>query len=182
MVALTEVIWMTVCLYRPGNIGHHSVTCASNPNDFQSMIIDACMKVECAPDKDKWAFEITPVDFLVKSIVLFASKPSHFGQVFNVVQNDTVPARTVFDLLLEMKFISNYVSFDEWKSRLYTKAEKEGDYILNVLAQSLEDVEMYLNDESIYDCSRFENALSKFSLQRPLTDPDYFKKLIHAKY
>lgn len=102
MVALTEVIWMTVCLYRPGNIGHHSVTCASNPNDFQSMIIDACMKVECAPDKDKWAFEITPVDFLVKSIVLFASKPSHFGQVFNVVQNDTVPARTVFDLLLEM--------------------------------------------------------------------------------
>jgi thioester reductase-like protein len=183
-----KLIWeavsggLPVCLYRPGNIGHHSVTGASNPNDFQSMIIDACMKVECAPDKDKWAFEITPVDFLVKSIVLFASKPSHFGQVFNVVQNDTVPARTVFDLLLEMKFISNYVSFDEWKSRLYTKAEKEGDYILNVLAQSLEDVEMYLNDASIYDCSRFENALSKYSLQRPLTDPDYFKKLIHAKY
>ena len=183
-----KLIWeavsggLPVCLYRPGNIGHHSVTGASNPNDFQSMIIDACMKVGCAPDKDKWAFEITPVDFLVKSIVLFASKPSHFGQVFNVVQNDAVPARTVFDLLLEMKFISSYVSFDEWKSKLYTKAEKEGDYILNVLAQSLEDVEMYLNDASIYDCSRFENALSKYSLQRPLTDPDYFKKLIHAKY
>jgi hypothetical protein len=96
------------------------------------------------------------------------------------VQNDPVPARTVFDLLLEMKFISEYVSFDEWKSRLFIKAEKEGDHILNVLAQSIEDVEMYLNDESIYDCSRFENALSKYRLQRPLTDPNYFKKLIHA--
>lgn len=181
-----KLIWeaasagLPVCLYRPGNIGHHSVTGVSNPNDFQSMIIDACMKVGCAPEKDQWAFEMTPVDFLVKAIVLFASKPSHFGQVFNVVQNDSVPARKVFDLLLELKFISKYVSFDEWKSRLYAKAEKEGDYILNVLAQSLEDIEMYLNDESIYDCSRFENALTKFRLQRPLTDPDYFKKLIHA--
>ena len=81
-----------------------------------------------------------------------------------------------------MKRISIYVSFDKWQSSLYAKAEKEGNYILNVLAQSLEDVEMYLNNESIYDCSNFENALSKYSLKRPLTDPDYFKKLIQAKY
>ena len=182
-----KLIWeavsrgVPVCLYRPGNIGHHSVTGASNPNDFITMIIDACMKLKCAPDEDKWAFEMSPVDFLVKSIVLFASKPSHFGQVFNVVQNNASSGRTVFDLLLKMKKISKYVSLDEWKSMLYTKAEEEGDYLLNVLAQSLDDVEKYLNDESIYDCSRFENALSKYCLQRPLTDPYYFKKLIHAK-
>jgi hypothetical protein len=47
-----------------------------------------------------------------------------------------------------------------------------------VLAQSLVDVEMYLNDESIYDCTRFENCLNKHGIQRPLTDSDYFKKLI----
>ncbi|NQT70309.1 MAG: amino acid adenylation domain-containing protein [Desulfobacteraceae bacterium] len=169
---------LPVCLYRPGNIGHHSVTGVTNPSDFQSMIIDACAKVNCAPDKSNWAFELTPVDFLVKSIVLFAGNPSNFSQVFNIVQNDPLPARVTFDLLLEMKLISEYVSFDEWKSRLYTKAEKEGDYILNVLAQSLEDVEMYLKDESIYDCSRFENCLTEYGIQRPLTDSDYFKKLI----
>jgi len=173
---------LPVCLYRPGNIGHHSVTGAANPSDFQSMIVDACTKVNCAPDKSNWAFELTPVDFLVKSIVLFAGNPSNFGQVFNIVQNDPMPARVVFDLLLEMKVISEYVPFDEWKSRLYAKAEEAGDYILNVLAQSLEDVELYLNDESIYDCSRFENVLSKYCLQRPLIDPDYFEKLIHAKH
>ena len=164
-------------MYRPGNIGHHSVTGVTNPNDFQSMIIDACTKVNCAPDVSNWAFELTPVDFLVKSIVLFAGNPSHFGQVFNIVQNYPIQAKVVFDLFIEMKLISEYVSFDEWKSRLYKKAEKEGDYILSVLAQSLEDVEMYLNDKSIYDCSQFENALSKYSLLRPLTDSNYFKKL-----
>ena len=47
-------------------------------------------------------------------------------------------------MLLEMKRISIYVSFDKWQSSLYAKAEKEGNYIQNVLAQSLEDVEMYL--------------------------------------
>ena len=94
------------------------------------------------------------------------------------MQNDPMPARVVFDLLLEMKLISEYVSFDEWKSSLYAQAEEAGDYILNVLAQSLEDVEMYLNDESIYDCTRFENCLNEHGIQRPLTDSDYFKKLI----
>lgn len=169
---------LPVCLYRPGNIGHHSVTGVTNPSDFQSMIVDACTKVNCAPDKSNWAFELTPVDFLVKSIVLFAGTPSNFGQVFNIVQNDPMPAGTAFDLLLEMKLISEYVSFDEWKSRLYAKAEEAGDYILNVLAQSLEDVEMYLKDESIYDCTRFENCLTAHGIQRPPIDADYFRKLI----
>jgi len=169
---------LPVCLYRPGNIGHHSVTGVTNPSDFQSMIIDACAQVDCAPEKSNWAFELTPVDFLVKSIVRFAGNSSNFSQVFNIVQNDPVPARVAFDLLLEMKLISEYVSFDEWKSKLYTKAEKEGDYILNILAQSLEDVEMYLKDESIYDCTRFENCLTEHGIQRPSIDADYFKKLI----
>ncbi|MBW1608431.1 MAG: hypothetical protein JRJ74_10090, partial [Deltaproteobacteria bacterium] len=73
---------------------------------------------------------------------------------------------------------SEYVSFDEWRSSLYAQAEEADNYILNVLAQSLVDVEMYLNDESIYDCSRFENCLTEHGIQRPLTDSDYFKKLI----
>jgi hypothetical protein len=96
------------------------------------------------------------------------------------VQGDPTPAGLVFDLLHEMKLISEYVSFDEWKSRLYAHAEEEGDYILNVLAQSLEDVEMYLSDESIYDCSGFENCLSEQGIQRLPTDADYFKKLIDS--
>ena len=181
-----KLIWkavsrkIPVCLYRPGNIGHHSRTGAANPNDFQTMIIDACMKVNCAPDEDGWSFEMTPVDFLVKSIAIFAETSSHFGQVYNVVQDNPVPAHTVFDLLLDMDVISDYVSIDEWKSRLVKKAKDENDYILNVLAQSLDDVELYLKDKSIYDCSRFERALSAHNLQRPAIDSEYFMKIFHS--
>jgi len=166
-----------VCLYRPGNIGHHGHTGAANPNDFQTMIIDACTKVNCAPKKDSWFFEITPIDFLVKAIAAFAGKTSHFGQVYNVVQNNPVPAHAVFDRLLDMGVISDYVSIDEWKSRLINKAEDENDYILTVLSQSLDDVELYLKDNNSYDCSGFERALSTHDLQRPTIDSEYFMKL-----
>jgi len=49
-----------------------------------------------------------------------------------------------------------------------------------VLAQSLVDVEMYLNDESIYDCTRFENCLTEHDIQRPPIDADYFRKLMNT--
>ncbi|UCH91318.1 MAG: hypothetical protein JSU60_00950, partial [Nitrospirota bacterium] len=151
---------------------------AANPNDFQTMVIDACMKVNCAPNEEGWSFEMTPVDFLVESIAAFATKSSHFGQVYHVVQNNPVSARAVFDLMLNVGVISEYVSIDEWKSRLVNKALKENDYILNVLAQSLGDIELYLKDKSIYDGSRFERALSEHKLQRPVVDSEYFMKLL----
>ena len=136
------------------------------------------MKVKCAPDNAKWAFEMTPVDFLVKAIVLFASNPSHFGRVYNVVQADPVPAKIVFDLMKNKGFVSEYVSVEDWISRLYARAEEDNDYILNVLAQSLSDVEQYLTDESVYDCSRFNRALRDHGMERPSTDLRYFEKMI----
>ena len=81
---------LPVCLYRPGNIGPHSVTGKGNPRDLQGMIIDACSKVGYAPSDVNWHFEMTPVDTLVKAIVRFAAAPSHYGRVYNIVQQDTV--------------------------------------------------------------------------------------------
>ncbi len=173
---------LPVCLFRPGNIGHHSITGVVNPNDFQFLIIDACTKIKCAPDNDKWAFEMTPVDFLVKAVVRFAGDPSHFGQVYNIVQSEATLARTVFDLLLDKELISEYVSLDEWISRLYAKAEETDDYILNVLAESLSDVEQYLTDASIYDSSQFKKAINNFRIGRPLTDKNYFENLVNITY
>jgi amino acid adenylation domain-containing protein/thioester reductase-like protein len=173
---------LPVCLFRPGNIGHHSITGTVNPNDFQFLIIDACTKIKCAPDNDNWAFEMTPVDFLVKAIVRFASGPSHFGQVYNIVQSLATPARAIFDLLLSKKLISEYVSVDLWISRLNAKAKETDDYILSVLAESLSDVEQYLTDDSIYDCSQFNRAIKDSRIDRPLTNKDYFEKLVKITY
>ncbi|UCD30954.1 MAG: hypothetical protein JSV38_09015 [Desulfobacterales bacterium] len=87
-------------------------------------------------------------------------------------------AHHVFDRLLDMGVIADYVSIDEWKSRLVKKAQDENDYILNFIAQSLGDLELYLKNKSIYDCSRFERALSANDLQQPVIDSEYFMKML----
>ena len=168
---------LPVCLYRPGNVGHHSLSGMANPNDFQTLIVETCRKVGCAPLKEDWSFEITPIDFLVKAICAFAENPVHFGQVYHVVQNDTVPARTVFDLLLEMGMVSDYVSLDEWKERLIRQGEYENDLSLNVLAESLDDVEPYLKGNIHYDDSGFAKALALHHLEKPIIDSGYFTRL-----
>lgn len=164
---------LPVCIYRPGNIGHHSISGKGNPNDFQSMIIDACLKVDCAPMSDDWAFEMTPIDFLVRSIRVFASQPLYLGTVFNVVQKETVPANEVFGFMLDNGHISEIVPIEVWKSRLFGKAANDGDYRLNVLAQALEDIQLYLRNDSQFDCSRFDNALGVHNIKWPPVDIGY---------
>ena len=117
-----------------------------------------------------------PVEILVRAIVRVAATQSHYGHVYNIVQNDTIRARTVFNLLLDMRCISEYVPVDEWKSRLNAQAEKTGDYVLSVLAQSLDDIESYLNNHSKFDCSGFETALSDYGLRCPPIHAAYLKK------
>ncbi len=167
-----------VCLYRPGNIGHHSHTGAANPNDFQTMLLDACIRTGCAPAEARWAFEMTPVDFLVSAIVRFADGEGHLGRVYNVVLTETVPARLVFDLLADLGCVSRSVSAAAWKARMAEVSREENAYILSVLAQSLEDLEGYLRDRNVYDCSRFEAALAAHGMARPAIGADYFARLL----
>ncbi|MEE8302756.1 MAG: thioester reductase domain-containing protein, partial [Candidatus Tectomicrobia bacterium] len=168
---------LPVCLYRPGNIGHHSLTGAVNANDFQYQIMRACQTLGCAPDSDDWRFEMTPVDFLVGAIGRFAQEQAHYGQVYNVVQAEATPARLVFDLMRANGQISDYVPLTEWKGRLQAAAERGNTPFLSVLAQSLDDVEPYLLDTSRYDRSQFDRAVSLYDITCAETDADYFSKL-----
>ncbi len=179
-----KIVWeaidrgLPVCLYRPGNIGHHSVTGVINENDFQALIVEACKKVQYAPDRPDWMFEMTPVDFLVKTIVTFAEKPAHFGNVYNVVESNPMPAMTVFEMLSASGFIDGYVSYDDWREMLYRTGQAENDPILNVLAQSLDDVEPYLSDTSVYDRTRLDRAISIEGIETDIPDKEYFRKLV----
>ena len=70
---------LPVCIYRPGNIGHHSGTGTVNPNDFLSLIIKACARLGCAPQAPDWFFEMTPADFVAAAITKISDDPKHLG-------------------------------------------------------------------------------------------------------
>ena len=66
----------------------------------------------------------------------------------------------------------------DWKSRLETMADHDDDMELKVLIRSLESVEPYLSDTSVYDISRFSEALSEIGLGMPSVDVDYVTKFL----
>lgn len=167
-------VWMV----RPGNIGHHSVTSVVNPSDFQTLIMKACLRVDCAPEAPGWAFEMTPVDFLCTAIARIADDPTQFGKVYNVVQRAPVPASRVFKDMMDRGFVAKLVPLAEWRTRLEATADSQNDLELKLLAQSLESVEPYLTDTSIYDISRFSVALSQMGLAPPVVDLEYVTKFL----
>ena len=57
-------------------------------------------------------------------------------------------------------------------------AEREEDMDLKILVRSLESVEPYLADTSVYDISRFAKALSETGLTMPTVNVDYVTKFL----
>ena len=177
--AAERLVWsavsrgLPVCIFRPGNIGHHSRTGTVNPNDFLSQIIKSCARLEYAPLVPEWFFEMTPVDFLVTAISKMSDDPKHFGKVYNVVQTHPVPGDQVFGRMEICGHITECVPLNEWKSGLRAAAERDDDLELQVLVHSLDSVEPYLADTSVYDISRFTSALSEIGLAMPTVDEEY---------
>ena len=169
---------LPVCIFRPGNIGHHSGTGTVNPNDFLSLIIKACARLGCAPLAPEWFFEMTPVDFLVKALTKISDDPRHLGKVYNVVQQGPVPADQVFAYMENHGYVADRAQLGDWQSRLETMADRDDDMELKVLVRSLESVEPYLSDTSVYDISRFSEALSEIGLGMPAVDADYVTKFL----
>ena len=164
---------LPVCMYRPGNIGHHSRTGTGNPNDYLLLILKACARLGSAPHAPDWFFEMTPVDFLVSAISKIAGDPNHLGRVYNVVQQDPTPADRVFDLMERNGHITERVPLTEWRSRLQETADHDDDLELKMLLRSLDSVEPYLADTSVYDISKFTEALSGIGLTMPNVGADY---------
>ena len=171
---------LPVCIYRPGNIGHDSSTGTGNPNDFLWLIIRTCARIGSAPHAPNWFFEMTPVDFLVSAISRMADAPDQVGRVYNVVQQEPVPADLVFDRMERNGHIRERVSLDEWKARLQATADQDDDLELKLLVRSLDSVEPYLEDTSVYDISRFTAALSEIGLEMPSVDADYVTMLLQG--
>jgi len=173
-----KLVWQAVdrglpaTIYRPGNVGHHSQSGARNSNDFQTLLVRACLCVGQVPESEGWYFEMTPVDFLTNVIVTLASDRSCNGSVFNIVQSPTTPAHRFFEALGLPT-----VAQEDWLRKLTNWAREHDDSQLEVLARSLSDVEGYLRDTSVYRSEQFDKALASHGLSRPDAGSRYLQLL-----
>ena len=75
-------------------------------------------------------------------------------------------------------YVADRAQLGDWKLRLETMADHDDDMELKVLVRSLESVEPYLSDTSVYDISRFSEALSAIGQGMPAVDIDYVTKFL----
>ena len=123
-------------------------------------------------------FEMTSVDFLASAITIMADDARHFGKVYNVVQQDPIPADHVFAYMESQGYLTERVPIGEWKSRLEGMADREEDMELKVLVRSMESVEPYLADTSVYDISQFTKTISEIGLTMPTADVEYVTRFL----
>ena len=76
-----------------GNLSGESKTAYWKHQDFNLLMLEACMRTGEAPDVD-WDVEMTPVDFVSKLIVRLTKKMAlGLGKVFHVINTRTMKSR-----------------------------------------------------------------------------------------
>jgi thioester reductase-like protein len=170
-----------VCIFRPGNIGHHSATGASNPNDLQYHLLEACLKLRAAPRQPEWAVELTPVDFLVRALVRLARDPAHWGQVFHVVGHPPMKLSMISQALMELGLVTERAHPEAWAERLLREAKERGDPALEILARTLDDLGRALTHANHFERERFDEAAGAVGLEAPTTDRAYLDAFLERR-
>ncbi|WGK69883.1 thioester reductase domain-containing protein [Candidatus Haliotispira prima] len=179
-----KIVWqaiqagLPVCIYRPGNLGHSRHSGRYNPNDFQTLIIQTVLRLRCAPlrpENSPWSFEFTPVDFLTECIATFAEEAKQYGEVFNIVENRPLAALSLFEYMQHQGLTDRFLPYEQWLELLRHKAQQTGEKGLLMLSEGLDDVELWLNDSSIYDDRKL-----RAQRQRPVIDMAYYRQLLET--
>ena len=149
---------------RFGNIGWQQSTGIGNPLDFQRMMISACRQLGYRPVIEGWKFEVTPVDFAAKALLVLSNQPAilNEGGIFNCVQEDTIDAHNVFEWVAAMdgKTMST-CPFQEWVSKISElNGEESSSVAVKAFVLGLPEGERFFSEMACLDCSKFRKAIS----------------------
>lgn len=105
---------MPVRVLRAGTISGHSATGAANAWDLLSALFVESIHLGYAPDVKGWRAEMTPVDFVSKTIVHLSNETDTKQLVFHLGDPDPVDTRDVFEALKELGYPTEKLGWDDW--------------------------------------------------------------------
>ncbi|KAG9232375.1 putative linear gramicidin synthase subunit D [Amylocarpus encephaloides] len=104
---------LPVKILRPGTISGHSTSGSSNAYDLLNAIIVESLHLGYAPDIEGWRAEMTPVDFVSKSILTLANTTDD-QVVYHIGDPNPVDTRKLFENLKELGYPTELLSWDKW--------------------------------------------------------------------
>jgi amino acid adenylation domain-containing protein/thioester reductase-like protein len=159
-------------IYRPGNIGSDRINHIANPHDTLLLVLDACRKIRAAPGDRSWFFELTPVDYVVSTIVDIANREDLAGLPFNIY-SDSLEADRVFELLLQRGEIDTLLSFADWLQRLRQVGRATHQPMLQIVANTILIEERYFVQEPLISRENLQSYLNDTHSTIPAITPEY---------
>lgn len=161
-------------IYRPGTISGHSIIGSTNIYDLLTALIVESIHLGYAPDIKGWLAEMTPVDYVSKSIVTLANDVGADQQpVFHVGDSKPVTAAALFEDLAELGYPTRALDWDNWVSLWNEKrgSSKAGDdsFTAGILRRGMPTVD-FLQAVSVLGDAKTQSVLDNYELQRPKID------------
>src|SRR5690625_2663108 len=114
-----------VSIYRLGRISGDSMTGACQTKDFLWNLIKGCIETGYYP-MQQGLMEMSPVDYIAKSIITISNKIEWQNQSFHIFNNHPFEYNQLIDMINEAGYEIKAASYEKWKSLLLNQQEEFG--------------------------------------------------------
>lgn len=125
MVSLAKARGIPVTIYRPGIISGHSQTGAWNASDFMPRLIKSWVELGSAPDLDG-AIDLTPVDYVSRSIAHLSLTPGTAGQAYHLVNPKKTRIRDLTASISAAGYPLKTLPYDQWRKTILSSGSASG--------------------------------------------------------
>jgi thioester reductase-like protein len=113
-----------VTIHRIGLIVGDSYNGCSNEDDFVARILIGSIQAGYGPDI-RWRMDMTPVDYVARSIVYLSRQKESRGRVFHLLNPRPITWGSIMDCAMESGYPMEKLPFDDWVSAIETYADSE---------------------------------------------------------
>jgi amino acid adenylation domain-containing protein/thioester reductase-like protein len=161
-------------IYRLGRITWHSQTGVWNPNDMFYRFIKSCIQLKRAPEMNSMV-EITPVDYLTKTLICLSQQPKSLGKAFHLMNSHSAPWSQFIKCIRSLGYPLQQLSYEDWQAELLRNTQISSDnalYSAISLAENNTSSQSRANATSSlkFDCQNTLNGLADTAIRWPEVD------------
>ncbi|MFN6449694.1 MAG: amino acid adenylation domain-containing protein, partial [Nostoc sp. DedSLP05] len=159
-------------IYRLGRITWHSQTGVWNSNDMFYRFIKSCIQLKSAPEMNS-LIEITPVDYLAKTLINLSQQPESLGKAFHLISSHSAPWRQFINCIRSLGYPLQELSDEDWQAELVRSNQISTDnalYSAISLAEDNTSSESNATSSLKFDCQNTLNGLADTTIRWPEVD------------
>ncbi|TPX08586.1 uncharacterized protein E0L32_009925 [Thyridium curvatum] len=175
-------------IYRPGTISGHTASGSTNTYDLVNAVLVESLHLGYSPDVDGWLLEMTPVDFVARSVVALANyKGTTADQqtVFHLGEPNPCTANAVFEHMAELGYPTKKLKWDDWMAKWSRERgddkTEDNSFTVGILRNGMPS-EGFLKLVTVLKDPRTAPVLAKCWLTRPSIDRDLWRTYIRHFY